>query len=652
MEKNSMIEKLLVPGKLTEYLGDALLFINESGKILYANKSAIQVLGDANVTGKKADTYFESNLITEKEEHQMLVDMKTPVSNVVQVKSWKVDEHQFCIHLNPIRLSEKKDNLLYSLSKMMKQPSEGMVLHEEGRIVDCDQSFAQILGYSKEELLDQSVFSIVDRKYLDVLKKNINTYHEGPYRLKGYKKDGQSIYVEVLPQVYADTNRQLRIAIIRDVSERVRSEKQIEFMAYYDELTELPNRNFFNKTLEEAIKECREEDCRMAVHFIDVDNFKQINDTLGYQFGDAMLKACSERLKQLLNEQNFIARMSGDEFLLLQRGIQSKHEAEELAKKIIAAFQTPIDVNDYEIYTTVSIGISIYPENGTSSNELVKHADSAMYVIKDKQRNHYQLFESSITENFKEMLTIENELRKAIRLSQFEIHYQPQVDISTNCVIGFEALLRWNHPEKGSISPGVFIPLAEKTGLIIEIGDWVLKEACRQTKEWQDKGYSPMKISVNLSVKQFLQKSLVEKVEAVLQETGLNPKYLELEITESMAMSNEEFIMETLNGLKGLGVNVSIDDFGTGYSSMKYLSQFPLSKLKIDQLFIRGQREQNQSIVKSIIHLSHALNMKVIAEGVETKEQLEFLKNEKCDEIQGFYISKPVAADKVESFLC
>ncbi|WP_102027534.1 GGDEF and EAL domain-containing protein [Salirhabdus sp. Marseille-P4669] len=646
-------ENFPIPKSFLTHLRDAVIITESNGYITYGNKSAYQLLNlEHNQTTKQSIVPFvDFEFISSKSEYQTLHELPTNQRPLVDIKSWKMEDGNFCFVLHPIRLNDERESMLYSMSNMMHASHEGMLLHDGNRIIDCDPSFAKMLGFPRAELLNQPIHSIFDIASCVQLESNKGEEQSNSFfQLTGTKQDGDTIYVEVFSQAYPNENQSLQIAIIRDITEGVLNKKKIEFMAYYDELTDLPNRNYFNKTLVDAIEECKENQSKLAVHFVDIDYFKQINDSLGYQFGDNLLKACANRLKSLLNEFNFIARMSGDEFLILQRGIQDEEDAKQFAKKVIAAFTTPIKVNEFEIYTSVSIGISLYPENGTNSNELIKHADSAMYVIKEKQRNHFQLFESSISENFKEMLTIENELRRAIQDKQFELHYQPQVNIHTDEVIGFEALLRWKHPSKGYISPGVFIPLAEKTGLIIEIGDWVLQEACRQNKEWQNRGYKPTKISVNLSVKQFLQKNLVEKVEQTLHDTGLKPDYLELEITESMAMANEEFILATLRGLQNLGVQVAIDDFGTGYSSMKYLSQFPLSKLKIDQLFIRGDREQNQAIVKSIIHLSHALNMKVIAEGVETKEQLEFLRNESCDEIQGFYFSKPVAPKEAESF--
>ncbi|QHS22070.1 EAL domain-containing protein [Virgibacillus sp. MSP4-1] len=650
MGKASQHTELMTPARMLEQLNDAIVILHADGQVLFANQAAHTLLDEEDLTGQPIELFLEPGTVMQKEREPILLELNSADQMLVQIRNWKLNDGYICLFIHPVRFKDQKENQMYALKYRMNQSHEGMVLHQAGQIIDCDDSLAKIFGYNKSELIRASIDEFIDSSYFHTLKENMKKDHDKPYLLKGYKKSGEPLYIDVLPQPYPDKDGDLRIAVIRDVTERVQSEKQIQFMAYYDELTDLPNRNYFVKTLEEAIAECRKDNGQIAVHFVDIDYFKQINDTLGYQFGDALLRACSHRLKQLLDGNNFIARMSGDEFLILQRDIQNKEEAEAFAEKVIQAFQTPIDVQDFEIFTTVSIGISIFPENGNHPNELIKQADSAMYVIKENQRNHYKIFESSITEDFKEMLTIENELRRAIKQKQFEVHYQPQVDISNNQVIGFEALLRWKHPSRGYISPGMFIPLAEKTGLIIEIGDWVLREACRQNRKWHQKGYGPTKVSVNLSVKQFLQKDLVKKVRDILQESKLDAKYLELEITESMAMSNEAYIMDTLKGLKELGVNVSIDDFGTGYSSMKYLSQFPLSKLKIDQLFIRGEQKQNQAIVKSIIHLSHSLDMKVIAEGVETREQLEFLKGEKCDEIQGFYFSKPVAPGKAERF--
>jgi len=434
----------------------------------------------------------------------------------------------------------------------------------------------------------------------------------------------------------------MRVAIIKDISERIEHEKRLEYMAYFDELTDLPNRNYFIKVLRDAIDEAHVANESLAVYFIDLDYFKEINETLGYDFGDKLLIASGKRLKKMKAPNVFIARNGGDEFLILQRHLNSDQMSIQLAESLISMFEDPVMIEGYEVFTSISIGISMFPENGHTPNDLIKHADSAMYVIKEKHRNNYKFFESSISEKFILMLTMESDLRQALKKNQFELHYQPQKSLRSKTVVGMEALLRWNHPKKGNIPPMDFIPLAEKTGLIIEIGDWVLQEACEQNKKWQNQGYKPIIISVNLSAKQFHQKNLVEKIENVLQNTKLDAKYLELEITESMAMTNEQYILKTLRRLRDLGVNVSIDDFGTGYSSLKYLSKFPITKLKIDKMFMDEKQQQNKAIVKSIINMSHSLQMKVIAEGVETINQFEFLERENCDAIQGYFFSRPL----------
>src|SRR5699024_2311779 len=436
---------------------------------------------------------------------------------------------------------------------------------------------------------------LVDSKSFHKLS-DIHHYPDRPHELIGVRKDQSVFYFEMMGHPYNNVGNIVRVAIIKDITKRIENEKRIEYMAYYDELTDLPNRNFFNKMLKEATIEAERNQEMLAVYFIDLNYFKEINDTFGYTFGDKLLKACGERLKTFLNTNTFIARMSGDEFLILQRSPEDQKAVEAFAEKLITAFEKPIKINNYEIFTSISIGISIYPENGKSANDLIKHADSAMYVIKERHGSNYNIFEPSISENFKAMLTMESELRKALKEGQFELHYQPQKCLTSNKIVGMEALLRWKHPINGIIPPGEFIGLAEKTGLIIDIGDWVLREACRQNKAWQDKGFQPIIVSVNLSARQFYQRGLVDKIKKILNETGLDPEYLELEITETMAMTNEESILETMRRLRKLGVTVSIDDFGTGYSSFKYLSIFPVTKLKIDKMFINENRKQNQAI--------------------------------------------------------
>ncbi|WP_096270058.1 sensor domain-containing protein [Paucisalibacillus globulus] len=645
-------EHLLLPmnKQLLSFLNEAILFVDKGGTILEGSDKAFAILNLDYEEDKSINDCLDFHLLLESTTSHLLMEIKKEKGKLLEVKSQVLQDNLYCLIINELSIRNRADEIKRYINQISNSSVEGIILYGKTDIIDCDETFATMFGYSKEELKGKSIEQLIDPRSYKKLADYEHLALNGLLELKGVRKDGTLFYIEMIEYPYYKNGKIIRAASVKDVTERIETENKIEYMAYYDDLTDLPNRNFFNKVLKEAIIQAKETDEQLAVYFLDIDYFKEINDTLGYSFGDELLRACASRLKTFQQMDTFIARMSGDEFLILKRNT-TKEGSKSLAKDIISEFERPIKIHEYEIYTTLSIGISIYPENGTTASDLVKHADSAMYVIKGKHRNYYNLFESSISENFKSMLTMEAELRKALRENQFELHYQPQKNLRKDEVVGLEALIRWNHPDRGEVGPTEFIPLAEKTGLIIDIGDWVLSEACRQNKEWQDKGLKPLTVSVNLSAKQFYQPNLVEKVKQVLEETDLHPNYLELEITESMAMSNEEEILETLHQLRELGVLVSIDDFGTGYSSFKYLSVFPITKLKIDKMFLNESQKENHAIVKSIIHMSHSLNMKVIAEGVETIEQLKFLTSEKCDEMQGYYFSKPLPATQLTKFL-
>ncbi|MBP1948711.1 sensor domain-containing protein [Virgibacillus litoralis] len=636
---------LPIHNQVFESLKEAILFVRKNGEIIKGNNAAHSLLKMEEYTS--ISDYLEFSLLTENDENHLLMEQKNNNGKLIEIKSIRVEDNVYCLIMSDLPIHDKTDEVKKYINHLIHASSEGMVMYDNEIIIDCDQTFADMFGYSESEIKDMKISQLMDANSTYKLAEIIHNDPDKPYELTGIRKDGTSFYMEFMEHPYNNLGNIARVAIIKDITDKVENEKRIEFMAYYDELTDLPNRNFFHKVLGEAIKEAHLNDEMLAVYFIDVNYFKEINDTLGYSFGDQLLKACSNRFKAFLHTDTFIARMGGDEFLILQRRTTNKGSAIELAESLISEFEKPIKIDDYEMFLSISIGISMYPENGQTPNDLIKHADSAMYVIKEQHHNNYNVFESSISENFKAMLTMESELRQALKEGHFELHYQPQKNLNTGKIIGLEALLRWNHPVKAYIPPDDFISLAEKTGLIIDIGDWVLKEACKQNKLWQDNGYYPVIVSVNLSAKQFHQKGLVEKIKNILHDTGLDPSYLELEITESMAMTNEEYMLETIQQLRALGVLVSIDDFGTGYSSLKYLSLFPITKLKIDKMFMNENQKQNQAIVKSIIHMSHSLDMKVIAEGVETVDQLNFLEGEKCDEMQGFYFSKPLPPDKL-----
>jgi diguanylate cyclase (GGDEF)-like protein len=421
---------------------------------------------------------------------------------------------------------------------------------------------------------------------------------------------------------------------------------QLEHQANYDALTGLPNRNLLNDRLRQAVYAQRSPR-NLAVVFMDLDHFKFVNDSLGHSTGDKLLKAMGERLRAALREGDTVGRVGGDEFVLILNDQSNEEVIFRAMQRIASKVGEPITIDGKELYVSCSAGISMYPQDGPDVDTLLKNADAAMYRAKEHGRNNFQFYTAEMNERVNERLALENALRRALERQEFILHYQQKVDIKTGAIVGAEALVRWMHPEWGLVRPARFIPLAEETGLIVQLGEWVLREACRQTREWLDGGLKPGVVSVNLSARQFRQEGLVRMVSRILEETKLEPAHLEMELTESMVMHNVEAAIATLQGLKSLGVALSVDDFGTGYSSLSYLKDLPIDALKIDRSFVRdigaGAEVEDGVIAQAIISLGHSLHLKVVAEGVETDQQVRFLKRHGCDELQGFFYGEPVA---------
>ncbi len=434
--------------------------------------------------------------------------------------------------------------------------------------------------------------------------------------------------------------------IIGNAIARRQSESLINHMAYHDALTNLPNRILLQDRLEVAIMQAKRNEHMVAVMLLDLDRFKTINDTLGHHMGDLLLKAVAERLTRCMRESNTIVRMGGDEFIVVVPDLAHAKNAAIVAQKILDVLYQPFQIEGYEIHTTTSIGVSIYPVDADDVSMLIKKADTAMYHAKEQGRNTFEFYMESMNSNNFERMMLENSLRKALERGELSIYYQPQVDMDTEQIIGVEALVRWKHPDLGMIYPSKFIPIAEETGFIIPIGEWVLTTACTQAKAWHNAGFPTLRVSVNLSARQIKQQNLVGMVAGVLKETGLDPKYLELEITESIVMHNIESSLKVLCELKELGIRLSIDDFGMGYSSLSYLRRFSIDTIKIDQSFVRDitTNQDDAAIVTAIIAIAESLKLKVIAEGVENKEQLAFLHQICCNEIQGYIYSHPLSA--------
>ena len=433
---------------------------------------------------------------------------------------------------------------------------------------------------------------------------------------------------------------------------RKRAEERLSYLAHHDALTNLPNRMLFIDRLGQALSRAPWHKRLAAVLFLDLDHFKRINDTLGHTMGDLLLKEVAKRLAQCSRQGDTVARMGGDEFTIILADIAHAQDVPKVAQKIIDIFSKRFVVGDHEIFITTSVGISLYPDDGEDPEALLKNADAAMYRAKEIGRNTYQYFSIDMNTKASERLALETDLRHALEREEFLVHYQPQVDLNTGQIIGMEALVRWQHPDLGLVPPAKFIPLAEDTGLIAPIGEWVLRTACAQNKAWQTAGLPPIRVGVNLSARQFQCQNLVEMIVRILKETGLDPTYLELELTESVLMQNTEAIIATLCELDAMGINISIDDFGTGYSSLSYLKRFPINRLKIDQSFVRDitTDPDDAAIVTAIITLAHSLKLKVIAEAVETEEQLAFLRSLNCDEMQGYLFSRPLPMDEATKF--
>ncbi|WP_241970820.1 EAL domain-containing protein [Brevibacillus sp. Leaf182] len=439
--------------------------------------------------------------------------------------------------------------------------------------------------------------------------------------------------------------------IVRDITNKKEYEAKINYLAFHDSLTGLPNRRFVEQQLDQVIMEAQKTDQQVYVLFLDLDHFKLVNDSLGHDFGDLLLQEASLRLQDCVGKKGAVSRLGGDEFMVILTDVTEK-EVSSMANEINQMIEQAFFIHGHELYITTSIGISRYPEDGQDRSVLMRNADAAMYAAKDKGKNSFHLYVPNLEQPVNDKMNIQNELNRALARQEFLLHYQPQVSAKSGAIVGVEALIRWDHPERGLLLPDQFISVAEETGLIVPIGEWVLRTACKQNKQWQEQGLMPLRVAVNLSARQFLKQDFTQMIAEILDQTGLAPEYLELELTES-SMIDVQRATQALKELKQLGVHVAIDDFGTGYSSLYYLKEFPLNRLKIDRSFVRDMIKQpsNQAIVSTIISMAHHLQLHVIAEGVETKEELAFLQEHLCEEVQGYLFSRPLPSEDVAFYL-
>lgn len=532
-----------------------------------------------------------------------------------------------------------------------------LVSRDTMRFVEVNSTSCKMLGYSRAEMfaLGPVALGAITRKELQQM---YDTVIAGPVSKKLSEatllcKDGAQVQVEVSRQAMPSGNDWIIVSVVRDITERKQAQEKLQHQAHHDALTGLPNRSFFYDTLRKTLTLADGNGWKVAVMFIDLDRFKNVNDTLGHAIGDELLIQFSTRLMTCVRARDTVGRLGGDEFALLLVLEKAHQGAAQVATKIGDALKLPFNLHGCEVIMTASIGITVHPDDGTDPDVLIKYADTAMYQAKHAGRNTYRFFTAQMNADVLQRQDLENALRKAIEQNEFVLHYQPKVDLATGMVVGLEALLRWIRPEYGLVAPAVFIPVLEESGLIIQVGSWVLAAACRQIREWQQGEVGAVQVSVNVASRQFGEGDLLADVTRALADTGIPACLLELELTETSLMENTDRTIACLRELRQRGVKISIDDFGTGYSSLAYLRRFPIDKLKIDMAFIRDviSDPDDAAIVRAIITMAHGLNLVVIAEGVETPAQRSYLQRHRCDQIQGYLISRPMPAVLITQLL-
>jgi diguanylate cyclase (GGDEF)-like protein/PAS domain S-box-containing protein len=532
------------------------------------------------------------------------------------------------------------------------------ITDRDGNIEWVNKAFERMSGYSTTESLGKNPRILNsgqhDKVFFHTIWKTLLSGSVWRGEVVERHKDGHLYTVEQTLTPILDGERVTHfVAIHEDISERKQAEEQIRFLALYDSLTSLPNRELLREHMQRALASANRNERLVGVLFLDLDHFKDINDTLGHDIGDKLLQQVANRLRSCVRNTDSVTRFGGDEFAIIQSDLIHVDGCASLAEKIISNLSQPYQIGGHEIHSSTSIGITIYPFDDGDQEQLLKHADMAMYRAKAEGRNNFQFFDVQMHREVRERIYMETALRQGLSGNQFHLVYQPQVSLGDGEMIGMEALIRWEHPERGTIPPSEFIPIAESCGLIQGIGEWVLYSACQQIVKWQQGGMNKLRVGVNLSAFQLRELDLALTVERILEETGLEGRFLELELTESMLMENVDRAISTLCKLHDLGVNLAIDDFGTGYSSLSYLSQLPVHRIKVDQSFVREifSKPQSAAIVDAVVKLGHSLGLDVLAEGVETQEQLRYLQDLGCDGVQGYYLSPPLPAEGFKYFV-
>lgn len=654
-------------------LSTAIVVIDDSGMIKFVNRKAEEILGWKQDELYNQPCFF---ILTSRDEYHQIFIKNLAVVGKIRNESTIVETRigeQFLIDYSTEPIYDDQKNLEgYMLSFERKISNEADLVFNEslkelsdlkfaldqsmivgitdsnGIIQYANKKFCEISNYTKDELMGKT-HRLVNSgfhppKFFKELWTTISQGKIWKGEIQNKDKDGKIFWLDttIIPFLDSKEKPYRYVSIRYDITERKKAIAEINYLVYHDELTGLPNKRSFVDHVNSLVR--NKGDAPLAILCIDLDRFKILNDSMGHEFGDVLLRDVAKRLKGFLAANVFLARQGSDEFLFCLDSTD-EHEIKEISRQLLKKLSEPYHVDGKKYYLSSSIGVSMFPTDATKAEELIMKADIAMYRVKKNGKNNFRFFDEQMDYLVRREMELDIFLRKALDEQEFDLYYQPKLDLTTGKISGMEALLRWNCPDIGIVSPNEFIPLAEETGLIIPIGEWVLRKACFQNKQWQEAGFGPKRVSVNLSVRQFQDPNLIQMVIKALEDSKLDPKYLELEITENIAMENMFFIKQKLEMMNNLGVYISIDDFGTGYSSLSYLGKYPVHSLKIDKAFIDEIVHSNEtSIVRAIIALAHALNLSVVAEGVEVEEQIEWLKKYACDEIQGYVLSKPLSA--------
>lgn len=579
------------------------------------------------------------------------------VNLLAHLEEGETSQRGFFVLINDITTRWQAEHAMRQSEERMRKfaqaTDEAILFHDASGILDCNDALLRLIGQERAQLLGSNPIELLGERYRAMATDYIHKGHEHLYEATVLHRHGHEVPVEIIGKNMPDAQGHYRVVVLHDITGRKQAQKREAFLALHDRLTQLPNRRHLMELLEKALAQAKRSGTMLAVLFLDLDHFKTINDSLGHQAGDQLLCAMAERLRSTLHTDDLVARLGGDEFVVVLPKASSRDVVSAVADTLLHAVCDVITIDGVQLSVSPSIGISMFPDDGEQAADLLRHADAAMHHAKENGRANIQFHTHGMAAGAMEVLLHEHLLRGAIASQSFVLHYQPQVRLYDGALVGFEALVRWQHPERGLVGPDEFIAFAELRGLITPIGRWVMREACRQTKAWQDEGLGPLRVAVNLSALEFRQRDMAAEIAHVLQSTGLEPRFLEIELTESVLMHPTAHRLDTLSAIKALGVSISIDDFGTGYSSLAYLKRYPIDKLKIDRSFVTETPDnaEDVAIITTVIQLGRSLQLQTVAEGVETPGQMALLRSLGCDLGQGYGISPPLSAERAVDWM-